>query len=92
MAMDIYCIQEWGGGGGVSILIVCLFCSFKLSYFPPLLKEKYGFGCTSPHSLNLLTEMVHPLEVFQDFFQSGPTYHFCCMINTTTLRRTTKAI
>ena len=66
---DIHCIQE--GGGAQVVFPLWLFVCFALlnfSHFPPLLKEKYGFSCTRPHSLNLLNEMVHPVDVFQDFF------------------------
>ena len=85
---DIHCIQELVEGGQV-LFPLWLFVCFPLLDFPilPFIKGKnLGLVDPNPHSLNLLTEMVHPLEVFQIFFfQSGPTYHFCCMINTPTL-------
>ena len=70
-------IESRNGGGA-------RWCFFYIFPFPPLLKEKYGF--------NLLTEIygTAPGSVSRFFFQSGPTYHFCCMINTTILRRTSK--
>ena len=78
--MDIHCIQELIEGG------ILVYLDFLIL---PVFKGK-NMGLFTPNPLNLLIEMVHPLEVFQFFFQSGPTYHFCCMINTTTLRRTSK--
>ena len=84
---------RWGWGGGWSRQVLFplqFFVCFALLDFPILLplflREKHGFLIAHiPPSLKLLTEIVHPLAVFQIFFQSGPTYHFCCMINTTTL-------
>ena len=62
-----YIVSRNGGGGRCCFLFDCLFVLlFYIFPFSPL--KKNGFGCLSPQSLNLLTEMVHPLEVFQDFF------------------------
>ena len=60
--------RKEGGTGAVSFLIDCLFYSFRFSILPFLKGKNMGLGAPNFHSLNLLTEMVHPQEVFQDFF------------------------
>ena len=54
--------------GAVSSLIFCLFGSFRFSHSPPFCKGKnMGLIARKTPSLKLLTEMVYPLAVFQDF-------------------------